>query len=598
MSLSNLEQKVPKFKSLTRKLLTAIVVWVMLFFGFISLTGVITWRLEERAMVIYQVGVLNNQISRLAVSSTQDWSGDYADMQLILDYLNKYQQGACCQPDSRLNEVITQTQSFLNLLKVHYLDNATLLGEVDGLRKVLTSYARYLEQENTRHIGLLRLMRAILILMVVCSAVACFVVLKRTVLKPLEVLYQGINDITHGNLQTRLICYSNDEFKAVTNGFNQMAVHLQDMYVNLEQKVAAKTEALSRQNYEWEMLYHTTSFLHTQKDFDDEVEQEFLNRLMMLTACQSGVIFWKGYQSWYVGQVVGAIEWCVECEGYIRSIVDDRLSSIHYFYIERQDVRLVSIPVMSAQVLRGVVVLSLHQDMLTAADERLLRLLCVQLATAKDNADLIEIKQKNAVLEERNLIAQSLHDSLAQSLSFLNIHVQLLQKNNVVKQNLVVAKQLSVIQEGVHHCYQDVRELLNNFRARTEEGDLLDAVCSIVLRYQQQMALTVNLKLLIDEVSVHSQQQVQILFILQEALSNIRKHAQASRVDVVLDECDGVFKLEVIDDGIGFEYPGVNHGDHVGLLVMQERAAKIHAQINIVSVLGRGTRVSLLLPLI
>lgn len=89
--------------------------------------------------------------------------------------------------------------------------------------------------------------------------------------------------------------------------------------------------------------------------------------------------------------------------------------------------------------------------------------------------------------------------------------------------------------------------------------------------------------------------QIQVLHIVQEALSNVRKHAQASHVSLDVQQ-QPAWRFEVRDDGIGFDSGGQLDETHVGLRIMRERAQRIGATLEIVAHSGQGSSVILTLP--
>ena len=108
-----------------------------------------------------------------------------------------------------------------------------------------------------------------------------------------------------------------------------------------------------------------------------------------------------------------------------------------------------------------------------------------------------------------------------------------------------------LLKTGVSESYQDVRELLQNFRTRLAEGSLRKAVDDTIDRFRRQTGTEVEL--LVDDrngAPLHPEQQLQILFILQEALSNVRKHAQATHVTVRIDNHRD-FVMLIFDNGRG-----------------------------------------------
>ena len=228
---------------------------------------------------------------------------------------------------------------------------------------------------------------------------------------------------------------------------------------------------------------------------------------------------------------------------------------------------------------------------------QLLEMLGQHLGAALDNQRLSIKARQLAVAEERNLVAQGLHDSLAQGLNFLNLQTQML--GSAVQQRRwdEVEEIVPLLKTGVSESYQDVRELLQNFRTRLGEESLRKAVDDTIGRFRRQTGLNVELHLDDrDGAPLHPDQQLQVLFILQEALSNVRKHAYASKVTVRIDNHRD-FGMSIRDDGEGYDPQEVAERSetHVGLSIMRERAARLGGQLQMCSAPGQGTEVSLYL---
>ena len=138
---------------------------------------------------------------------------------------------------------------------------------------------------------------------------------------------------------------------------------------------------------------------------------------------------------------------------------------------------------------------------------------------------------------------------------------------------------------------------MQNFRTRLAEGSLRKAVDDTIDRFRRQTGTEVEL--LVDDrngAPLHPEQQLQILFILQEALSNVRKHAQANRVTVRIDNHRD-FVMLISDNGRGYDPQEVasRTAPHVGLSIMRERAARLGGKLDMCSAPGKGTEVSLML---
>ena len=591
-------------RSLSARLLTAILLWAGGLLLFVSMTVVATWRLEERAGAIRQAGRLNDQVHRLTMAAVQ-YPGAPLPVQQVADTLkglDSSQHAVCCtwwdEPASRqLEQVRRDTKALLQTAAKP--DTAALLEQAERLHTGIDTYARLLEEQNTRSIGWLRSGRIGLMLLILLSAAVSFRLLRQVVLRPLGTLYQAMNQITHGRLGTRIAGPdSGDEFEAVADGFNRMADNLQEMYAHLEDKVAEKTAALSRQKSEWEMLYYVTSYLHKQS-FGSEVEQAFLERMLRLSHSGGGGIFWQAEKGFAAACAIGLPEGLAERLPHTHT-AEQESEAGNMVWMQGEEGDLVAlVPIYALGGFQGWLALSKPTvPLLSAQNAGLMRLLCTQLGIARENAALTLLKQQNAVLEERSRIARSLHDSLAQSLSFINMRFQMLSKNKLLPDDKSVRDNIEMIRDGIQYCYEDVRELLDHFRAKPQYGNFAETVRSVIERSRKQAGIPVVLHISGGDCLLNSEQQTQALFILQEALSNIRKHADAQQAEVLLENGDG-FTIIVRDDGQGFDpenHAEAEPGQHIGLSVMHERAEKIGAEISIRSRPGSGTEVRLHIP--
>jgi len=202
-----------------------------------------------------------------------------------------------------------------------------------------------------------------------------------------------------------------------------------------------------------------------------------------------------------------------------------------------------------------------------------------------------------AVSEERNLLAQELHDSIAQSLAFLNIQAQMLKESLRKGQLDTAAAELAMMGEGIQESYDNVRELLGHFRIKVSHAELDDAIRSALEKFEGQTGIRTSFRKEGDGVVAAATSTIQVLHIIQEALSNVRKHAAATAVDVTM-RGDAEFSIAVRDDGKGFIPAEVleDGGSHVGLDIMRERAHRIGARLELDTAPGRGTCVTLVLP--
>ena len=154
---------------------------------------------------------------------------------------------------------------------------------------------------------------------------------------------------------------------------------------------------------------------------------------------------------------------------------------------------------------------------------------------------------------------------------------------------------LDELDAGLKESIGDVRELLVHFRTRTNTDDIEEALQETLQKFRHQSGLSAELSVTGTGLPLPSDVQVQVLHVVQEALSNVRKHAHASTVQLLVEK-GRCWAFSVQDNGKGF-LPGETLGSqHVGRHIMQERAHAIGATVQLQSQPGQGTCVRLTLP--
>jgi len=258
---------------------------------------------------------------------------------------------------------------------------------------------------------------------------------------------------------------------------------------------------------------------------------------------------------------------------------------------------VVTVPVRVHERVMGEVDLFFHAAITPSEAERsLLEALTAHLAGAMDNLRLNALEKEAAVAQERTFIARELHDSIAQSLAFLKIQVQLMRDAVASADPVRIERVLGEIDAGVRECYGDVRELLVHFRTRASGEDIEPALVTTLRKFEHQSGLPATLHTQGHGMPLPPDMQIQVLHIVQEALSNVRKHARATHVWLDVQQRPQ-WRIEVRDDGVGFvPDEGPPDETHVGLRIMMERAERIGAELEVISTPGRGTSVILTLP--
>ncbi|MCC6803969.1 MAG: GAF domain-containing sensor histidine kinase [Anaerolineae bacterium] len=204
--------------------------------------------------------------------------------------------------------------------------------------------------------------------------------------------------------------------------------------------------------------------------------------------------------------------------------------------------------------------------------------------------------QSLAVMEERSRIAREMHDSLAQILGYLSLETQTLEALTRQHDEAAVLIELAQARETIRSAQADVRENILSLRT-TLSGDA--GFVTALTQYVEEFGIQTGIQTCVqpaEEVALTPLAEAQAVRIVQEALTNVRKHAKAAHVRVTMKADTSWLTISVIDDGVGMpERPPTDH--HFGLQTMHERAEGIGGALRFKSSPGMGTTVELRLPL-
>jgi signal transduction histidine kinase len=232
----------------------------------------------------------------------------------------------------------------------------------------------------------------------------------------------------------------------------------------------------------------------------------------------------------------------------------------------------------------------------TAHDEELLRLLAAHAAIALVNARLYERSRELSIVEERQRIARELHDAVTQKLFSLRLTADAV-ATLVAPDPGRAAQELGTVRRLAAEVADELRAIVVGLRpvdlagdglevALRKQAELLDRVHGAVVRFAGEAIP--RLGAAAEEAAYR---------IAQEALHNALRHGAPSTVDIRLSVSGGVVRLEVADDGKGFE-PTVSAGAgaRLGLASMRDRARTAGGRLEVRSAPGGGTTIRLLLP--
>ena len=494
----------------------------------------------------------------------------------------------------------------------------SFVGEVDQL-------VGRIEQQLARWTTWLNTAQFVMMALAIAAALALLYAAQLLVFGPLARLQTALAQVEAGDLSVRVPADGGDEFGALARGFNRMAVRLQDLYASLERRVQQKTEHLQAERARLAVLYDAAALV-ARADALPALAQGFAAQMRKTAQADAVALRWSDEHNrrYVLLASEGLPEEMVDAEhclptgdcfcGQPQAQAQTQLVALQDWRrgvpagSSRVDagqcrragfVSVLSVPVRLHERMVGEVDLFFRGATTLAPDDRaLLDALASHLAGGMEGLRADALQREAAVADERGLLARELHDSIAQSLAFLKIQAGLLRRDiaRVPPDGARVQATLAELDTGIRESLSDVRELLLHFRTRTNAEDIVPALRTTLTKFEHQTGLPAQLQIAGEGMALPPDVQVQVLHVVQEALSNVRKHAQASQVWVEVEQ-GPQWAVEVRDDGQGMAQAALALDEtHVGLRIMRERAAGIGASLQIHSVPGAGTCVRLSLP--
>lgn len=593
----------------------------------IGLTLWVTWQLEGGGAAVNEAGRMRMQTWRLAQLLPQaDPKRIEALMAEFDQSLNVLRSGDPARPlfvprDEQSQRAFADVQSDWKRVRQQWSalprpEAAVSAQQAESFVAGIDAFVTAIERQLSRLTSILNAVQFTMVALTIVSAVALLYSAYLFIFNPLSRLQAGLASVEEGDLGVRVEVAADDEFGVLAVGFNRMAQRLQASYENLESKVREKTETLGAQHARLSVLYESAAFVARAGTLD-ELARGIAQQARLAGGADASAVRWsdesnKRYlmlASDCLPQALIDEEHCIPTEdcfcGQPQGQAATRVIPIQ---VDGHSVKLdhcaragfetvVSVPVRLQERLVGELNLFYRAPRQLSGDDRvLLETIASHLAGAIEGLRAAALQRETAVAEERGFIARELHDSIAQSLAFLKIQMGLLRSGLQGGDSALVERTLRELDAGVHESLGDVRELLVHFRTRTNAEDITPALRTTLTKFEHQTGLATHFEIEGEGLPLPADVQVQVLHVVQEALSNVRKHAHAREVWVEVQQSPQ-WRFEVRDDGCGFEADGSGPDEtHVGLRIMRERAQHIGATVEVESVPGSGTCVVLKLP--
>ncbi len=278
-------------------------------------------------------------------------------------------------------------------------------------------------------------------------------------------------------------------------------------------------------------------------------------------------------------------------------------------YFDRDCQAMVVVPLRHGGRLMGTYNLFLPEQFELPEEVVLLfRSIGEHLGMALENARLKRENLRIALMNERQMMAAEIHDSLAQTLAYMKMRVALSQDALADGESDRAGKYSADVGQALDMAYGQLRELLTQFRNRMDPLGLAHALREMAVGFQDRTGIALEFDNRVSDLRLSVDQEAQVFFIVQEALANVVRHSGATMARLSLEGAGDYYVATVEDDGRGGqgffaianrtggfeEHPRLR--DHFGLAIMRERARKIGGRIEVANLPDRGFRVRLIFP--
>jgi two-component system nitrate/nitrite sensor histidine kinase NarX len=484
-----------------------------------------------------------------------------------------------------------------------------------GLVQQADTVVRLYETQSTQRVIRLRSLQIVFFVLALMLLLSGVWVTRNFVLQPLGYLGEAAQRIGKGDLSVPVKIDKPDEFRILASTIQDTQTELDaarkellSWTENLERRVTQRTRELETLNV---VTQEVTSKLNLRQVLSLVTERscELLDAevafVCLLDGC--GEKLWLHSASGPEKAVLqtnasvnsGWTSSVLESDGSIRCEADGCRGFCEILDTTYRVSHLAAPLIAGERVIGALCVGGAQAGKFNDEDDKLLSRLANVAALALENARLYQQADRAAILEERQRIASDIHDGLIQTINYMRIKLENLDRQVDHELHGQFPTTLNDLQVAMDQAEDEARRAFISLQEDFPVTTTLQECFAEII--QEENGGDVDI---VWESKYHSpvvlprQEMEQVLRVMREALSNARRHSSASRIIISLEKGNGQISMRVEDNGEGFILGSLpdDGRQHFGLKIMQARAARLRGSLKIDSVPGEGTRVELTWP--
>ncbi|MCO6539037.1 MAG: nitrate/nitrite two-component system sensor histidine kinase NarX [Gilliamella sp.] len=541
------------------------------------------------AYMVNQLGLLrmkNYQILTMVPLNKKD----YDNLNIFINLSSSQKHLTLLKRYNLINE-FNQLETDWNTRLITKIQQAQ---KIDEIRIDIESYVARInhlvdkiDQKTENKIYYISQVQQLFIVIIVIFLAVQIYYLRYYLLAPWQKLVSMAEAISSHNFKARFNIKSRkNEFDLLGLAFNKMSEQIESQYLLLEKQVAEKTAKLQQTNKIVSFQYQTIKQLHTSEPLCERF-LKILHKLEdLVPLTQFKIRFYESNDPEHYQQISydneQKLPYCQnsKCKACLISSKSYQKNNFQrHWHLQENGEKY---GILFALQPKNIILTNEQENLIVGVIE--------QMTTAMKLDRQIEQQKQYLLIKERSAMARELHDSIAQSLSCLKIHLSCLQmQSDLTSQSSIDL--LATMRKEVNITYSQLRELITSFRLRLNQTGFYANLMELIEEFNQKLQFNIQFEYLLPLNIINSKYAFHLLQIIREGLNNIYKHAKATQVIVSLKIDDHqIISVCIEDNGIGLQN-NIKQDNSYGLIIMRDRVEILNGNLTINSPPHKGTQI-------